>query len=108
MTNEDEEEEVKGDIILDINDNGNDNVHENVIEHGISTTDATTVMITKAHLRKLTPLIQAPSSTKCPTLTQFSFFDLSNDAHLAQLCNKLTKIEISDENRRPRLKHDHD
>ena len=100
VTNEDEDEEVKGDD----GPGGNDNV----IEHAISSNDDQCVMITKASIRKLTPALQAPNATKCPSLTQFSFFDLTNDMHLAQLCDKLGKIQRDEDNRRPKLKHDSD
>ena len=40
--------------------------------------DRSSVMITRANIQKLTPALLAPSVTRCPSITQFSFFDLSN------------------------------
>ena len=71
------------------------------VEHTVST-DAQTVMITRPNVKKLTPALQAPQVTRCPSLTQFRLFDLSNDAHVAQLCQRLEMIEQNRDDREPR------
>ena len=62
------------------------------MEQAIST-DSKVVIITKSNVEKMTPVIQAPQVTRQPSVTQFSFFDLQNDAHIAQLCQRLEVIE---------------
>ena len=38
------------------------------VEHTVST-DARNVIITRANVEKLTPVLQAPTVTRCPSLT---------------------------------------
>ena len=59
-------------------------------------------MITRANIQRRTPSLKAPQVSRCPSLTQFSFFDLSNDLHVTQLCQRLEIIQNDQDNREPR------
>ena len=78
-----------------------DHAYGHGVEHTVST-DARSVMITRPNVKKLTPALQAPQVTRCPSLAQFRLFDLSNDAHVAQLCQRLELIEQNRDAREPR------
>lgn len=66
---------------------------EDESHHHAMSMDRTAVIITRANVPRLTPVLMAPTVTRCPSITQFSFFDLSNDAHVAQLCQRLEHIQ---------------